>query len=168
MDVNLKLNEKQIKEFIRFYEEKKKGLFDQMNLLKNEIKEVDALLAQLIKQVDVDYVVTEAIDLTVNVDGDPIPPYNPKMSKAKKAAWTLRYANKPLTVHEMTAIIEKIEPHLFIGDVQVRRRDFSNTLSSPLGTQAKEGSNFYREKKEGDTNYKYGLLEWKKKGVLGK
>lgn len=160
MGVTLNLSDKRAKAVLKVYEQEKRELFSKMEDIKTEIKELDIVINDIVESLN-EGGVNKTVQDTLFKDykGRDFA-YNPKMSKARKAEWALKVAGRPLTVHEITDIIEEREPHLFIGEREVKRRDYANQISSPLGTKSKEARVFFREKKEGDTHYKYGLLEW--------
>lgn len=161
MSITLNLSNKRAKAMLDVYSEEKRVLFSKMDEIKSEIREIDILVNQILKELGNDVVsVSERNTLFEDHWGKELS-YNPKLSKAKKAQWAIKKAGRPITVHEITDIIEEVEPHLFIGERDVKRRDYGNQIASPIGTQAREGKVFFREKNEGDTHYKYGLLEWK-------
>jgi len=161
MPVLLNLSNKRAKAMLEVYSKEKIELYARMEEIKAEISEIDVLTNKILTELGSE-IIEETGPIAVFEDhrGKKLA-YDPKMSKAKKAQWALKLAGKPLTVHEITNIIEEKEPHLFIGQGNVKRRDYGNQIASPLGTQAREYMVFFREKNEGDTHYKYGLLEWK-------
>ena len=161
MPVTLNLSDKRAKAILKVYAKEKQGLFAKMEEIKAEIKEIDAITNRILQEIGDEIAEDTGPTATFRDHRGRELPYDPKMSKAKKAQWALKLVGKQLSVHEITDIIEQKEPHLFIGEREVKRRDYANQISSPIGTKSKEGVVFYREKKEGDTHYKYGLLEWR-------
>jgi hypothetical protein len=161
MPVTLNLSDKRAKAMLEVYADEKKLLYSKLDEIKIEIKEIDFLTNEILKELGDEVVKSNGVSQIFKDHNGRELAYNPKMSKAKKAQWALKSANRPLNIHEIMDIIMAKEPHLFIGDTDVKRRDYTNQISSPIGTQAREENVFYREKNEGDTYYKYGLLEWK-------
>ena len=161
MSVLLNISNKRAKALLELYAKEKEDLFVKMEGIKAEIKEIDIITNRILDEIGDEIIKETGPTATFRDHRGKELSYDPKMSKAKKAQWALKLAGKPLNIHEIIDIIMEKEPHLFIGNKEVKRRDYTNQVSSPIGTQAREGNVFFRDKNEGDTYYKYGLLEWK-------
>jgi len=132
MPIKIEIKDDHIKDLIDFYSSKQKNVRDQISKLERDLRDINATIAQL-KQRHINR------DITISSLLEDREVFSTKWPWAKKIAYAITEASKPITTKEIVDILEIYEPK-----TDEERKTAISSVSSTLSVK----SGKYLDKKD--------------------
>lgn len=157
MNNTLVLSDSQIKDLLNYYSSKLREVNAKIEPLLKEKGDFEDLITQLSGNEKSVISPEKRVDFSKNLFASATTvSYDTAWSIPKKVNFVFSLQNKEMSTAEIFAELEKYDSAL-----SSNKKHITMLIAGELGDNAKVGKRYYRNGERG--NYKYGLLDWKKK-----
>lgn len=126
MAIRIEIKDDHISDLLSFYVSKQKNIHEQISKLENELRDVNATLAQLRQR---------PLNISDPFTSDLLPEqqvYSAKWTWLRKISYAIKEAGKPVTTKQIVEILEAYEPKL-VEERKTAISSVSSTLSVKAG-----------------------------------